>query len=170
MYNKLMGYLCRDGLESFGFGLLYLHLGTVPVLFVSFCLICHPYMAVILEQNVFILVCVLLCYVRYVYIYIIIYKVNTMNVKFPACIRYMVCLIRCIVLLFMQPDVCERHLCMCPCTACRLRMQSRKVELESHGQAAINTTCFILIGNHRHGVLARCTNDRGIIVCNAHCN
>ena len=68
MYNKLMGYLCRDGLESFGFGLLYLHLGTVPVLFVSFCLICHPYMSVILEQNVFILVCVLLCYVRYVYL------------------------------------------------------------------------------------------------------
>ena len=67
MYNKLMGYLCRDGLESFGFGLLYLHLGTVPVLFVSFCLICHPYMSVILEQNVFILVCVLLCYVQYVY-------------------------------------------------------------------------------------------------------
>ena len=52
----LLGYLCRDGLESFGFGLLYLHLGTVPVLFVSFLLICHPYMSVILEQNVFILV------------------------------------------------------------------------------------------------------------------
>ena len=85
-----------------------------------------------------------------------------MNVKFPACIRYMVYRI---VLLFMQPDVCERHLCMCPCTAYRLRMQSRKVELESHGQAAINTTCFILIG-----VLAHCKNDRGIIVCNAHCN
>ena len=49
-------YLCRDGLESFEFGLLYLHLGTVPVLFVSFFLICHPYMSVILEQNVFILV------------------------------------------------------------------------------------------------------------------
>ena len=43
MYNKLMGYLCRDGLESLEFGLSYLHLGTVPVLFVSFCLICHPY-------------------------------------------------------------------------------------------------------------------------------
>ena len=67
MYNKLIGYLCRDGLESIGFGLSYLHLGIVPVLFVSFCLICHPYMSVILEQNVFILVCVLLCYVRYVY-------------------------------------------------------------------------------------------------------
>ena len=52
----LSEYLCRDGLESFGFGLSYLHLGTVPVLFVSFCLICHPYMSVILEQNVFILV------------------------------------------------------------------------------------------------------------------
>ena len=49
-------YLCRDGLESFEFGLLYLHLGTVPVLFVSFFFICHPYMSVILEQNVFILV------------------------------------------------------------------------------------------------------------------
>ena len=48
--------LCRDGLESFEFGLLYLHLGTVPVLFVFFFLICHPYMSVILEQNVFILV------------------------------------------------------------------------------------------------------------------
>ena len=67
MYNKLMGYLCRDGLESFGFGLSYLHLGTVPVLFVSFLLIYHPYMSVILEQNVFILVCVLLCYAGYVY-------------------------------------------------------------------------------------------------------
>ena len=66
MYNKLMGYLCRDGLESFGFGLSYLHLETVPVLFVSFLLICHPYMSVILEQNVFILVCVLLCYAWYV--------------------------------------------------------------------------------------------------------
>ena len=54
--DTLLGYLCRDGLESFGFGLSYLHLGTVPVLFVSFCLICHPYMSVILEQNVFILV------------------------------------------------------------------------------------------------------------------
>ena len=41
----------------------------VPVLFVSFFVICHPYMSVILEQNVFILVCVLLCYVRYEYIY-----------------------------------------------------------------------------------------------------
>ena len=39
-----------------------------------------------------------------------------MNVKFPACIWYMVCLIRCIVLLFMQPGVCERHFCMCSCT------------------------------------------------------
>ena len=36
MYNKLMGYLCTNGLESFGFGLSYLHLGTVPVLFVLF--------------------------------------------------------------------------------------------------------------------------------------
>ena len=62
----LSGYLCRDGLESFEFGLLYLHLGTVPVLFVFFFLICHPYMSVILEQNVFILVCALLCYVWYV--------------------------------------------------------------------------------------------------------
>ena len=141
MYNKLIGYLCRDGLESLiGFGLSYLHLGIVPVLFVSFCLICHPYMSVILEQNVFILVCVLLCYVRYVYYipaaifshYHPYIKVNNvsiendiffvrgvaipfMNVKFPACIWCMVCLIRCIVLLFMQPGVCERHLCMCPC-------------------------------------------------------
>ena len=62
----LSGYLCSDGLESFEFGLLYLHLGTVPVLFVSFFLICHPYMSVILEQNVFILVCALLCCVWYV--------------------------------------------------------------------------------------------------------
>ena len=57
-----------EPLEFFRFGLLYLHLGTVPVLFVSFFLICHPYTSVILEQNVFILVCVLLCYVRYVFI------------------------------------------------------------------------------------------------------
>ena len=62
-----MGYLCRDGLESFEFGLLYLDLGTVPVLFVFFFLICDSYMSVILEQNVFIHVCVFLCYVRYVY-------------------------------------------------------------------------------------------------------
>ena len=125
MYHKLMGYLCRDGLESFGFGLSYLHLGIVPVLFMSFCLICHPYMSVILEQNVFILVCVLLCYVRYVYILYIYTRENDifgmgcipfMNVKFPACIRYVVCLVRCIVLLFIQLGVYERHLCMCPCT------------------------------------------------------
>ena len=36
-------------------------------MFVSFLLIYHPYMSVILEQNVFILVCVLLCYAGYVY-------------------------------------------------------------------------------------------------------
>ena len=34
MYNKLRGYLCRDGLESFGFGLSYLHLGNRS------CLVC----------------------------------------------------------------------------------------------------------------------------------
>ena len=34
----------------------------VPVLFVSFFLICHPYMSVILEQNVFILV-IITCHI-----------------------------------------------------------------------------------------------------------
>ena len=34
--NTLSRYLCRDGLKSFEFGLLYLDLGTVPILFVFF--------------------------------------------------------------------------------------------------------------------------------------
>ena len=64
IYNKWGTYV---GMDWSPLSWSLVDLGTVPVLFVFFFLICHPYMSVILEQNVFILVCVLLCYVRYVY-------------------------------------------------------------------------------------------------------